>query len=179
VAEAFADEIKDCLLDDKLQIKKEYADIVENLPEKNREELNVLIKEASASRKVRVERQLKVFLLHPEETKAKVLEQAFFVAFAKNENGNILGVAEFRSNPEQSDGDISLELLAVDPQAQGRGLSRSLVSSILKLMPETNYIGLSTTIWNKRAHSVYKKLGFAEIEPKYVGCLDFEFEVKK
>ncbi len=181
-AEVFADEpkdLRDFLLDDTLQIKEEYAAIIESLSTEEREELYAKIATSGADREIRVESTKQALLQQLEKARAHLLITpqdlgTSFVVIVKNEEGDIWGFAIFRF-PEH---DVaSLDLLGVMPSAQGKGLARILVFSILKLAPETKYIFLGTEIWNTQAQAVYKALGFTI--DKQRGCyVSFEYEVK-
>ncbi|MFH1254244.1 MAG: GNAT family N-acetyltransferase [bacterium] len=85
-----------------------------------------------------------------------------FVVIVKDVGSDkILGFAMFHSKPKFEKGCIQLEPLAVIPAAQGRGLSRKLVFSILKLMPGVNQIELFVRHENVKAQAVYKSMGFS------------------
>ena len=89
----------------------------------------------------------------------------WLVVMAKNggiDKDEVLGCVVFDLMPEVEEGEVELEPLAVLPSAQGRGLSRKLIFSILKIRPETKQIRLGTAIWNTKARQVYKFLGFVE-----------------
>lgn len=182
MAEVFADEPRDLrafLLDDTLQVKKEYANIVKSFSPEEREELDWKISISDADRELRVEAIKQRLQKQNEPAKAHFQEQdpiTTFVVVAKNNDNDLLGFAIFRLPP--NDTVASLVLLGVAPSAQGKGLARSLVFSILKLMPTTKYISLCTEIWNTKAQAVYTKLGFTVCRQKG-SYVSFEYEVKK
>ncbi|MFH1254245.1 MAG: GNAT family N-acetyltransferase [bacterium] len=187
ISEAFADEIYD-FLDDNLQIKAEYVDAVKDRYKEA--ELASLIKIASLckdDRKKRVEltRQEWEKSIEENATSVKDLPGQSFVVMAKNIKGDLLGVVTFLISPlcthyfqDFTDGDVVLEPIAVAPTAQGCGLARLLVFSILTLMPETTRILLGTKIWNKKAQAVYKGLGFSVYSQKSAS-IKFVYAAKK
>jgi hypothetical protein len=97
-----------------------------------------------------------------------------FIIVAKELDGTILGFVEFNINPEYPAGDVQLEPLGVLPYAQGRGLSRFLAFSILRLWPVTKRIFLGTMQDNK---DVYTHLGFTVYEDAGGLGLNFEYKV--
>lgn len=94
-----------------------------------------------------------------------------FVVVAKETDGTILGFVEFNIQSEYPPGSVELDPLGVLPFAQGRGLSRLLAFSILKLWPATKKIFLGTLQHNK---GIYTALGFKPTED--LGDLGIGFE---
>lgn len=184
VAESFADEAIDFLLDEKLQIKKEYVDTIKELSKNDREEIESLIKASLLSRKERVEYVRKRFLEMLEKAKTNTQEifpGVSFIVIAKSKGNDILGFAIFIQEDKelQEAKALELDLLAIPPEARGYKLSWPLVFSALEkqLMPEIKYIFLGTKSWNTTAHAVYKKLGFTVCKIGK-GNISFEYEVK-
>ena len=163
-AEAFADEaidLRNFLLDDKFQIKKEFIEIAEGLSHGDREELDAKIAISNTDRMSRVGYLRQMFLQKFEKTKAvllihskHVLNSIYFVVTAKDKAGEVLGLAIFNINSDDCS-DVWVDQLAVLPKAQGRGLARLLMFSILKLNPEIACIGLNTELWNVKAREMY------------------------
>ncbi len=84
-----------------------------------------------------------------------------YLVIAKDQAGDILGFTHFCYH----EGDFSAELepLMIDPQAQGRGIARKLIFSILKLEPAILRIYLCTDAMNFKSQSIYRHLGFHEL----------------
>lgn len=59
-------------------------------------------------------------------------------------------------------GQVSLDILAVIPEAQNRGIGKMLASSVYKLIAEVKNIGLCVKTYNEFAIKAYKAWGFFE-----------------
>lgn len=197
VAEAFADEVRNFLLDDQLQLKKEYADMFHD--QNKSEESNDKPEEASGENpfivSARLDREKRVEISRSQweewfQTTAqsmKDLQFKYFFVVAKNNKGTILGVIAFYTSPmltkffpdfdEYTEGDVVLEPMAIVPAAQGHGLARPLIFSILTLAPETKRILVGTRMWIKNAVAMYEKLGFTEYKREGIG-VKFKYVVK-
>ncbi len=198
VAEAFADEVRNFLLDDKLQIRKEYADMSNDQdepgePNDNPEESpdeNPFIASARLERAERVEisRQQWEEWFDATAESMKDLQFIYFFVVVKSGKGNILGFTAFYSSPmlttffpefdEYTDGDVVLEPIAIIPATQGLGLARPLIFSILTLAPEIKRILVGTRMWITNAVAMYDKLGFIEYKREGIG-VKFKYVVKK
>jgi GNAT superfamily N-acetyltransferase len=88
-------------------------------------------------------------------------ESANYLVLAKNPQGNLLGFIHFSLPAGEKDAE--LEPIMIDPEAQGKGLARALIFSILLLRPDVNRIHLMTSAMNHKAHAVYRHLGFKEV----------------
>ncbi|WP_407268592.1 GNAT family N-acetyltransferase [Radiobacillus sp. PE A8.2] len=93
-------------------------------------------------------------------------------------DGEIAGsVALFPANTDAYEGYVEeldypeLRVLAVDPQAQGKGVASTLIEECIRRAKEKGYdaIGLHTGSFMKNAMKLYQKFGFERL-PKY----DFE-----
>jgi ribosomal protein S18 acetylase RimI-like enzyme len=85
-----------------------------------------------------------------------------YIVTARRED-RVVGFAIFSSCDELPDierGTFSIDYLVVHPDAQGCGLARHLVFSILNRFPETKEIMLSTPNVDSTAVHVYSHLGF-------------------
>jgi ribosomal protein S18 acetylase RimI-like enzyme len=182
-AEAFADEVRDFVLDDKFNIRPEYAKLIEKLPVETKEEMLAVYMALSCDdRNKRLETTLQAWKQEYECLWTKFSACNPVVVIAKNKaTQKALGWTLFIcAHPELLQGHVYLDALAVVPEAQKIGLARALVFSILKIMPETTHIVLDTRIWNIPAQKVYENLGFDKIDsfsknPTYVG---FRYVVK-
>ncbi len=76
----------------------------------------------------------------------------------------LLGIVMFDIDKDDPYGTVGLGPLAVTPEAQGRGISKILSSSIFKFLPETNRIILEALCSNAKAIGVYKTLDFTQYE---------------
>lgn len=181
-AKVFADEAMDLkafLLDDTLQIKESYIETFKSLSNGEREELDAKLAMARLDREARVTAMLQALRQQIEMAKASILKApqdpgVCFIVTVKNEECDVLGFAIFRLLESKI---VSLDLLGVIPTAQGRGLAKILVFSILKLNMETKSIILGTELWNTTAQAVYKKLGFMVCKQKGF-YISFEYELK-
>jgi GNAT superfamily N-acetyltransferase len=190
VAEAFADEERKFLLDDKFQIRKEYADLANQMSKDKPEEFATFIASARLGRERRVETSRNSWERWFKRTEQSMKDFSFtyFFVVAKNSKGNILGITAFYISPMltqifpwfdvYTQGDVLLEPIAIIPSAQGHGLARPLIFSILTLEPEIKRILLGTRIWITNAIAVYKKLGFTEYKREGIS-VKFVYEVKK
>ncbi|MFH1254188.1 MAG: GNAT family N-acetyltransferase [bacterium] len=183
-AEAFANEVRDFVLDDKFHVRPEYAKLIEKLPKEVNAGMNAHIAATCCDdRSKRVEATLQAWKQEYEclWTKFSACNPVFVIAKNKDTQ-KVWGWASFIcAHPELSQGHVYLDILAVAPETQKRGLARALVFSILKIMPETTHIILDTRIWNISAQKVYENLGFNKIDsfsknPTYVG---FRYVAKK
>ncbi|MBU1008098.1 GNAT family N-acetyltransferase [Candidatus Dependentiae bacterium] len=192
LAEAFADEVKDCLLDENFEIKKEYLNLLGPPPETGKEEEsgeNPFVANAKLDREKRVE-----FSKHQWgewfKTTAQSMKKApfeYYFVTAKDGNGHLLGFSAFYISPMLTkvfpefdvykEGDVLLEPIAVTPKAQGLGLARPLIFSILTLAPETKRILTGTRVWITNAVNMYKKFGFVEYKREGIG-VKFEYNVQ-
>lgn len=125
------------------------------------------------------------YLLQENESKTskylqsqKVKNHMCFVVTVKEVgSAEILGFTIFRSKPKFDEPTcVQLEPLAVDPIAQGRGLSRILAFSIFKIDSTFNHIFLFVRKENINAQGVYKTLGFSRFHESEAG---FFLEYKK
>ena len=186
VAEAFADEERTFLLDDNLKLKKEYAYLGKK---DSPEDTNLKIANNLLDREKRVEfsRQQWEQWFQTTAQSMKDLPFTYFFVMAKNSVGDILGFTAFYSSPmltkffpefgEYKEEDVVLEPIAITPSAQGIGLARPLIFSILRLVPETKRILLGTRIWITNALETYNKLGFTEYKREGIG-VKFKYVVK-
>lgn len=170
MAEAFADQEKDFLLDNKFQIRAEYVEMFEQLPKDIREKLNDWITVARyANRQERVRVHLQKYNKKWDDGFASDLAQGKpIVIIAEDGENKVLGfMLVLRKRPEweillkteMQKGIIWGQFLAIIPEAQGRKLTRPLALSMLKIMPKTTRIVLGTTSWNTKAQKIYERLG--------------------
>jgi len=174
MAEAFADEERDFLLDDKLQIRPEYAEIFEKLPQDSRELFNASIAIARyENREERVRATLQRYKQKWNDGFVQdLVHKKPLVVIAENVNNKILGfILACRKHPEwqimpeiaKQKNIIWGEILGIVPDSQGRGLTRPLALSILKIMPKTTRIIFGTLSWNTKAQKIYEWLGAKRI----------------
>jgi GNAT superfamily N-acetyltransferase len=166
---AFADEYK-ILIDENYEIKEEYREAVKDFDEE--EDLHEAIRFYKTNNGKSRLTILDTLIRNAREKVAAAKKQTLqlryqestLVVMAKNKENEILGFTAFHMKPEFKEGEVLLEPIAVLPSAQGRGLARKLVFSILTLKPETTRIFLGTNIWLRQAQDVYKRLGFSAYE---------------
>lgn len=193
MAEAFADQERDFLLDDKLQIRPEYVELFGQLPQDIKERLNTWIEIARCeNRQERVRAHWQKYNQKWDDGFARDLVHSQpLVIIAENGKNKILGcMLVLRKRPEW---EILLEtelqkdviwgqFLAIMPDAQGRGLTRPLSLSILKIMPEATRIIFGTTSWNTKAQKIYERLGCKRIANNKAGSLPsdcyYEYVIK-
>jgi len=96
---------------------------------------------------------------------------SFVVTVKDAGTDKVLGFTMFHSKPKFQQGCVILEPLAIIPTAQGRGLSRFLVFSIFRLMPEANQIDLFVRHESTKAQAIYNILGFRVSEKKEHGMV--------
>lgn len=182
MAQAFADQERDFLLDEKFQIRPEYVELFGQLPQDIKEILNAHIAIARCEkREERVQAKLQKYKQKWDDGFALDLaHNQPLVIIAENGNNKILGfILVLRKRPEWeilSETEVQKdiiwgEILAIIPEAQGRGLTRPLLLSILKIMPETTRIILGTLSWNTKAQRIYERLGFKRIANNDSGLL--------
>ena len=73
-----------------------------------------------------------------------------------------LGFVGYQIDDDDPEGAITLEPLAVVPEAQNRGIGKLLAASIFKLIPAITKIGLAVESPNEPAIKAYKVWGFEE-----------------
>lgn len=89
------------------------------------------------------------------------MDKKVHCAVARSE-GMPVGIIMFE--PTGSDGAVYIELLAVDPSVQKRGIGQQLIAVIQTTLPSTNKIILATRRVNSVACNFYKKIGFKQCE---------------
>jgi RimJ/RimL family protein N-acetyltransferase len=182
------------LLDGAGKIKDQYAEVIRVLPQEDRDAVDTKLKIEAKPRDERIAHLRQSELHKLEQNRAKLLEHSgdssdqgtCFVVIAKNASNDILGFAIFKICPRgtenASTGSVYLAKLMIAPTAQGRGLARHLVFSILRkeLAPKTNRIYLGTDIWNPHAQAVYKTLDFKEFKPRssHPATICFEYVIQ-
>lgn len=189
-AEAFIDTTND-LFDENINIKPEYAQFFENLNKDCNDvsawSLESIIQRSKISdKKLRIE---SMFYSLKKDLKNWMAEGSFvckpMLIIAKNEENKILGFAmyllhsELRSELKSLKGAIFGEVLAILPEAQGRGLARLLVTDFLKKVPEIDRVVWETRLWNKKAQAVYEAFGCKKIEGFSPTGVGYEYFVKK
>lgn len=192
-AQAFADVTRDLLLDETFKhVRKEYVAAVEALPQEVREELDIKIKLATATREERVNHMQQDLVQTIQKERAYLLAHpelnpeagSAFIVIARSKWNDILGFALFKMLPDDAKiGSIELDELAIAPIAQKRGLARPLAFSVAAIAPEIKRIYLGTKLWNTTAQGVYKALGFKEFHPAkkeddVIWAVWFEYTVK-
>ena len=80
--------------------------------------------------------------------------------------GAAVGCAALRGLDDQS---CEMKRMFVSPAAQGRGVGRALATGLIRAARDEAYaaIYLDTSIRQGEALSLYRSLGFAEVEPYY------------
>lgn len=58
---------------------------------------------------------------------------------------------------------IRVPILGISPEAQSKGIGKILVKSLLKYVPQTQKISLSTRITNEKALNAYHRWGFVQM----------------
>lgn len=187
ICEAFCDEMRNNVIEkkgDTYQVKPEYAEIITLLEHVRPGSTEFRRKQSMIEdRKERLrliqEHRVKEVKESYEKEKKEFSGKSFFV-FAKNKENKVLGMAHFKTPTSFEKGCVELNALAILPEAQGTGLARPLVFSILheKFLPETTCIILDTNIWNTHAQAVYKALGFTQLETK-LNAVFFRYDVKR
>lgn len=86
----------------------------------------------------------------------------FVIVEAKDKEQHQLGAMQCLILPEYEKGDIKVTSIAVEPKAQGRGIGRLLMASILNIIPGIKRIFLNTRITNSNAIHAYQAWGFIE-----------------
>ncbi len=99
----------------------------------------------------------------------KNLHTCYIVTVRDFDDHKILGFAIFYLKPEYGKDFVWLEHLAIIPSAQGRGLSRNLIFSIVRIYPDTKRILLGVRYENSKAQKIYKHLGFKKIQTHEYG----------
>jgi len=178
VAEVFTDEMRDGLLDKYLQIKKKRSPNSNLCSENDIKKADANINDAKSDRKMRVKKFKQTYIKAIEKQRNQLVQGCIdcnnFVVTVKDGADEVLGFAIFKICPENN---VSLELIGVIPCAQGKGLSRLLTFSILKLALETKNIELNTKIGNTKAQAVYKALDF-EVISQSDSTVSFRYVVK-
>lgn len=97
----------------------------------------------------------------PEKVKqAFAHDVCFFIKIKDVATQKALGVITFLVKPEFDYGTVKVTTLAVAPKVQNRGLAKLLMSSIFKILPETQHIFLCTRATNDTALQAYRSWGF-------------------
>ena len=100
-----------------------------------------------------------------DEAASQVSDEVHYLFTVKElDSEKLLGIVMFQVGKEHEHGTVELGPLAVTPEAQGRGLSKILTCSILKLLPQTNRIILEALCSNTKAIDIYKSFGFTQYQ---------------
>ncbi len=86
----------------------------------------------------------------------------FFATVKKATTQELLGAAIFLITPLYAYGDVEVMSIGLKPEAQGRGLGKVLMSSLLKMVPDCLRIVLATRITNHGAQRAYFAWGFTQ-----------------
>ena len=184
--ESFGDRIFQ-ILDENFEIKKEYYNQAIDLFKNEPESLKLGIELLKMDRQTRIDFMLKRTENQFDEyfKKSFADEEFAHLIFAKNKDGEMLGFVGFHGYGRSAfkNNTLQLDPVAIIPNAQGRGLARLLIFSILKISPEIQRIVLDTEIWNIHAQDVYKHLGFTQFNLSEFGINDswsvgFEWNAK-
>lgn len=100
-----------------------------------------------------------------------------YLVMAKSKEGKLLGFANFHLAADQMGTVAELEPIMIDPNAQGNGLARKLIFSILQLKPDVQKIYLRVNSKNLVARKVYGHLGFKEAGTVTLHDIDWEYSV--
>jgi ribosomal protein S18 acetylase RimI-like enzyme len=93
------------------------------------------------------------------------LYYVFTVSEQLGDKKTLLGAVIFDIKGEYDFGTVELDLIAVKPEAQGRGLSAILASTIFKfLQPHISRIILDALFTNKKAQAAYVSFGFTKYD---------------
>lgn len=100
-----------------------------------------------------------------------------YLVMAKSPEGKLLGFANFNLVADRIGEGAELEPIMIDPDAQGKGLARKLIFSILQLRPELSRVYLCVNALNLKARKIYERLGFEEAGVVRLHDIDWEYGV--
>ena len=96
---------------------------------------------------------------------------------AKDADGRTCGAIQFFVTPQDPVGSVKAAMFGVLPAGQNRGIDKLLMSSIFKLLPETDRLFLHTRKTAVRAIERYHKWGFTPFTGPLEKWLDLEYLV--
>lgn len=96
-----------------------------------------------------------------DQIKDKFGKDLVYVVTAHDERtGKLLGFITFLIRTSYTNGDVKVMSFAVDPDEQGKGIGKLLMSSIFSIVPEITRIFLCTRVTNELALNAYRSWGF-------------------
>ena len=111
----------------------------------------------------------KALMDEDEEALKSKTPDVYFIR-VRDENDKVLGYASFDvEEKERQILEAYIRLLAVAPLAQGKGIGRELVNSILEKQPHLSRLYLVTRRVNEQAIGFYKHIGFQESSDRHEG----------
>lgn len=95
--------------------------------------------------------------------------RALWYLIAKNkETDTPIGFFQFSVSSDDPFGSIYITKLSVKPEMQHRGLGKLMMSTVLKLLPQTTRLYLDTLTSATQAKAAYYSYGFVEYHPQKI-----------
>ena len=103
----------------------------------------------------------------------------FFIIAKDKDTMSPLGAIYCLTSKTDHEKIVRVPIFGVSPEAQSRGIGKLLMSSILKCIPSTKKIALSTRITNERAINAYHAWGFVPSPNTMENWANLEYTVEQ
>lgn len=123
----------------------------------------------------KIDESIEQFFRSTDFSKFSKLDDIFILVIAKDKiTGKVLGILQFQASPEFNFGNIRIGYFGIVPD-QNSHVKELLISSMFKLVPETERIFLHTRISNQDLISFYENLGFKRFAGQLPNWIDLEY----
>jgi ribosomal protein S18 acetylase RimI-like enzyme len=89
----------------------------------------------------------------------------WFVIVKNKETTLPIGFLQFSVSSDETFESVRINKMALEPEAQHRGLGKLMISSILNLLPKTTHMWLRVLKTNPQAQNAYSSYGFVKCLP--------------
>lgn len=93
------------------------------------------------------------------------------------EGVNPIGALYCMMAKEDAERVVRVPLFAINPEAQSRGIGKSLMGAVLKHIPDCKKIALSTRVTNHKAIKAYQQWGFTPVPNTMEQWVNLEYSV--
>ena len=101
------------------------------------------------------------------------------IIIAREPGGEPLGLIYYMISKSNSQENVRVPVLAVEPKAQNRGIGKVLVRALFNKYPQVKKVLLSTRLNNETAINAYNKWGFTQIPSKMEYWVNMEYDTNK
>lgn len=105
-------------------------------------------------------------------------EYHYFVTAIDKRSGKTLGFIQFIQSPEYPTGTIKAGMFGIAFEAQDLGLEQILMSSIFKIVPDTQKIRVHVRSTNTKALNLYQSWGFIPMEHQESYWVNLEYNAE-